>query len=55
MRYLSPARGPHSPLDVPDDAPGWAQTLGKTADEELKALNEVVFGPQDYALIARAE
>jgi SAM-dependent methyltransferase len=55
VRYLSPARGPHAALDVPDDAPAWAQMLGKTADEELTALNEVVFGPQDYALIARAE
>jgi hypothetical protein len=38
---------------VPDDAPAWAQTFGKVVGEDLRALTEVVFGPQDYALIAR--
>jgi O-antigen chain-terminating methyltransferase len=53
VRYLSPARPPREPVEVDADAPAWARTLGKTVDEELGGLTDVVFGLQDYALIAR--
>ena len=53
VRYLSPARPPREPLEVDADAPEWARTLSKTVDEELGSLSDVVFGLQDYALIAR--
>jgi SAM-dependent methyltransferase len=53
VRYLSPARPPREPLEVDDDAPAWARTLSKTVDDELGSLSDVVFGLQDYALIAR--
>ncbi len=53
VRYLSPARAPYEELDVGEDAPAWARTLSKTVDDELRALSNTVFGPQDYALIAR--
>jgi glycosyltransferase involved in cell wall biosynthesis/SAM-dependent methyltransferase len=53
VRYLSPARPPREPLDVDADAPEWARTLSKTVDEELGSLSDIVFGLQDYALIAR--
>ena len=53
VRYLSPARPPREPLVVDEDAPEWARTLSKTVDEELGSLSDVVFGLQDYALIAR--
>ncbi len=53
IRYLSHARAPHEPLDIPDDAPAWAKTMGKTLDDEMSALNNTVFGAQDFALIAR--
>jgi SAM-dependent methyltransferase len=51
--YLSHARAPHEPLDIPDDAPAWAKTMGKILDDEMSALNNTVFGAQDFALIAR--
>jgi SAM-dependent methyltransferase len=53
VRYLSPARPEREPLAVDDDAPAWARTMAKSVDEELSALTGVVFGDQDYALIAR--
>ncbi len=52
VRYLSPAKPPAPPLTVDDDAPAWAHGLAKRVEEELKAINDIVSGPQDYALIA---
>ena len=53
VRYVSPARPPHEPIEIPDDAPAWAAVAGKATDDELQALTDTVFGPQDYALIAK--
>jgi O-antigen chain-terminating methyltransferase len=53
VRYMSPARPPREPLDVGPDAPEWAKALATGVDDELRSLADVVFGQQDYALIAR--
>lgn len=53
VRYLSPAKPEREPITIEDDAPAWALRLAKSVDEELRAQGDVVFGPQDYAIIAR--
>lgn len=53
VRYLSPARPDREPITIGHDSPAWAQELARTIDQEIQMLSDVVFGPQDYALIAR--
>lgn len=50
LEFYAPAD--HHRLATLDDpaAPGWAQTL----DANFRTLNDVLFGPQDYAVIAAA-
>ncbi len=53
VRYRSPARPEDPELTVAADAPDWARAFATVLTEELRELNRVVFGPQDYALVAR--
>jgi SAM-dependent methyltransferase len=56
LRFFSPAEGYHLPLADPaghEDAPAWVADLAETVNQGFTKLNEVVFGPQDYAVIAR--
>ena len=49
LEFYSPAEGYHLPrLDLPADAPTWAAS----ADEAFARLNDVLFGPQEYAVVA---
>lgn len=49
LEFYSPAEGYHLPrLDLPADAPAWAAS----ADEAFGRLNDVLFGPQEYAVVA---
>lgn len=49
LEFYSPAEGYHLPrLDLPADAPAWAAS----ADEAFARLNDVLFGPQEYAVVA---
>ncbi|TKJ16692.1 class I SAM-dependent methyltransferase [Blastococcus sp. CCUG 61487] len=56
LQFYSPAEGYHLPmadLDGHEDAPAWARELAATMNQGFAKLNEVIFGPQDYAVIAR--
>lgn len=49
LEFYSPAEGYHLPrLDLPADAPAWAAS----ADAAFGQLNDVLFGPQEYAVVA---
>lgn len=49
LEFYSPAEGYHLPrLALPADAPAWAAS----ADEAFGRLNDVLFGPQEYAVVA---
>lgn len=49
LEFYAPAEGYHLPrLDLPAGAPAWAAS----ADEAFGRLNDVLFGPQEYAVIA---
>ncbi len=50
LRHYSPATDYHLPLIVEDaSTPAWASTI----NEAFAKLNHVLFGPQEYAIIAR--
>jgi O-antigen chain-terminating methyltransferase len=54
IRFLNepPAEERLAPLDVPPD---WLpEPARQTLERNIARLNEVVFGPQDYALVAKA-
>lgn len=54
LRFYSPAEDYHLPMTpVADDAPAWARQLTESVNKGFSVLNEVLFGPQDYAVIAR--
>jgi 2-polyprenyl-3-methyl-5-hydroxy-6-metoxy-1,4-benzoquinol methylase len=56
LRYFSPATGYHLPrVSLPDAAevPAWARELATAVDQGFEKLNDVLFGPQDYAVVAR--
>ncbi len=56
LRFFSPATGyylPRASLDAHDDVPSWALELSQTVDQAFTKLNDVLFGPQDYAVVAR--
>ena len=46
--FFSPAEGYHLPLLDGPDVPGWAAPVNVA----LTRLNEVLFGPQEYAVVA---
>jgi len=55
LEFFSPATGYHLPrIDLSDqaDVPGWATELSSAVDQGFARLNDVLFGPQDYAVIA---
>ena len=49
LRYFEPARTYWLPTLTGQDLPEWASQI----DRNFNELNKVLFGPQDYALIAR--
>ncbi|SOC48929.1 Methyltransferase domain-containing protein [Blastococcus aggregatus] len=54
LRFYSPAEDYHLPMTaVDEDAPAWARELTESVNKGFSTLNEVLFGPQDYAVIAR--
>ncbi len=49
LEFYAPAADYHLPrVDLPADAPPWATA----ADEAFGRLNDVLFGPQEYAVVA---
>lgn len=51
LQFEAPAEAYHlARLDLGPDAPQWARSI----DESFERLNQVLFGPQDYAAIATA-
>lgn len=53
LRFYSPASAYHlSALEVSDDAPEWAKPIAKQINSTFERLNDVLFGPQEYAVIA---
>ncbi len=53
LRFFSPAEGYHLPMaGTGDGSPEWA-AVAETVNQGFTKLNEVLFGPQDYAVIAR--
>lgn len=54
LRFFSPAEDYHLPMtDLGEDAPEWARELAGSVNRGFSTLNEVLFGPQDYAVVAR--
>lgn len=49
LRYFEPARTYWLPTLTGEGLPDWASQI----DENFNRLNEVLFGPQDYAVVAR--
>lgn len=49
LRYFDPARQYWLPTLTGEDLPGWTSQI----DENFDRLNKVLFGPQDYAVVAR--
>jgi SAM-dependent methyltransferase len=55
LQFFSPASGYHLPrtsLEAGDALPPWAAELSSTVDQGFARLNDVLFGPQDYAVVA---
>jgi hypothetical protein len=50
LRFYSPASDYHLPLIDDADAPAWAGQV----NEAFAKLNSVLFGPQEYAVVATA-
>ncbi len=50
LQFYSPATDYHLPLVDDPEAPAWTSQI----NEAFKKLNQVLFGPQDYAIIATA-
>jgi SAM-dependent methyltransferase len=50
LRFYEPATGYHLPKITDPQAPPWV----KQVNDAFSKLNEVLFGPQEYAVIARA-
>lgn len=49
LRFFEPAVGYHLPMVEDPEAPAWLQTV----NDGFRRLNEVLFGPQDFAVVAR--
>lgn len=53
LRFYSPAADYHLPrVEVPGSAPAWASTLAGQVNAGFERLNQVLFGPQEYAVVA---
>jgi SAM-dependent methyltransferase len=53
LRFFSPAEDYRlDPLEVPDGAPEWAAALAGQVSAAMERLNDVLFGPQEYAVVA---
>jgi hypothetical protein len=50
LRFHAPASDYHLPMIDEPDAPPWTKRI----NEAFAKLNQVLFGPQEYALIATA-
>lgn len=50
LRFFAPATGYHLPLVDDPEAPAWAETV----NQGFRQLNEVLFGAQDFAVVATA-
>jgi len=48
LRFFEPAVGYHLPMIDDPEAPAWVQTI----NDGFRRLNEVLFGPQDFAVVA---
>ncbi|MCU1447925.1 MAG: class SAM-dependent methyltransferase [Acidimicrobiales bacterium] len=48
IRFFAPAEGYHLPLIDDPDAPEWASKI----NQAFIRLNDTIFGPQDYAVVA---
>jgi len=48
LRFFAPAEGYHLPLLHGEDVPAWAEPVNVA----FGRLNEVLFGPQEYAVVA---
>lgn len=48
LRFFAPATGYHLPLIQDPEAPAWVETVNAA----FERLNHVLFGPQDFAVIA---
>jgi SAM-dependent methyltransferase len=56
LRFFSPATDyllPQVTLPHDDAVPEWARSLATAVNEGFGRLNDVLFGPQDYAVVAR--
>lgn len=49
LRYFAPSLDDELPLITADDAPQWVDQINAS----LTKLNDVLFGPQEYAVVAR--
>lgn len=53
LQFFAPAEDYRlDPLVLPDDAPQWAAALADQIGLAMERLNDVLFGPQEYAVIA---
>lgn len=53
VRFFSPANEYHlAHVEVPQDAPEWAGAVAGQVNTGFDQLNTVLFGPQDYAVVA---
>ena len=50
LRFFSPATGYHLPLVQDPEAPAWVETV----NQGFRQLNDVLFGNQDFAVVATA-
>ena len=48
LRFFAPAEGYHLPLVEGEDVPAWAAPINTA----FARLNKVLFGPQEYAVVA---
>jgi O-antigen chain-terminating methyltransferase len=53
IRYRAPVREEPPTVELSDDAPAWAKSMATSVASELQRIDEVVFGPQDYAIVLR--
>lgn len=52
LQFYSPAEGYHLPHVSAPEEPAWAAELASGVNTAFDRVNEVVFGPQEYAVIA---
>jgi SAM-dependent methyltransferase len=52
LRFYAPATAYHLPPVEAPDAPAWAEPMLAGVNDAFRRLNEVLFGPQEYAVVA---